>query len=69
MMTLILLMILVLIILNDRGYRRASRPLWRPGQPIVRDESLRLIIFVILVLLLIGVLARLILPLGNYPGL
>jgi hypothetical protein len=38
-------------------------------QPIVRDEPLRLIIFVILVLLLIGVLARLILPLGNYPGL
>ena len=67
MITLILLVILVLIIINDRVYGRTSRPLWRPGQPIVRDEPLRLIIFVILVLLLIGVLARLILPLGNYP--
>ena len=66
MPTLELLLIVLLLLLVFRGGVRSGRPLWRPGTPIVRDDPLRLVLFVILILLLIGFVVRLTFPLGNY---
>lgn len=60
------LLVIVVILLVYRGGLRESRPLWTPGRPIGRDDPLRLLLFAILILLLIGILVRLLMPLGNY---
>jgi hypothetical protein len=39
--------------------------MWKMGNPPVTDP-VRLLLFIIVVLLLIGLVVRLILPLGNY---
>jgi hypothetical protein len=66
MTTIELLLVVLLLLLVFRDGIRSGRPLWRPGTPIVRDAPIRLVLFVILILLLIGLAARLTFPLGNY---
>jgi hypothetical protein len=59
-----LLLIIVLVLLLFRGGRPAW-PVWKRGNPPV-TAPLRILLLVIIALLLIGLLVRLILPLGNY---
>jgi hypothetical protein len=66
MTTIELLLIVLLLLLVFRGGVRSGRPLWRPGTPFGRDNPMRLVLFVILILLLIGFAVRLTFPLGNY---
>ncbi len=54
-----LLLVVILLLFVFRGGIRSGRPLWTRGKPIVRDDPIRLILFVILSLLLIGFLVRL----------
>jgi hypothetical protein len=60
-----LLLVVLLLLLVFRGGLRSGQPLWIPGKPIVRDDPIRLILFVILILLLSGFLVRMLLPLGD----
>ena len=62
-----LLLVIILLLFVFRGGIRSGRPLWTRGKPIVRDDPIRLILFVILILLLIGFVVRMLLPLG-YSG-
>jgi hypothetical protein len=61
-----LLLVIVIVLLVFRGGVRSGRPLWTRGQPILRDDPIRLILFVILILVVVGLLTNLLLPLGNY---
>ena len=49
-----LLLVIVIVLLVFRGGVRSGRPLWTRGQPILRDDPIRLILFVILILVVVG---------------
>jgi hypothetical protein len=53
-----LLVVVLVILLVYRGGIRSGQPLWLPGKSILRDDPIRLILFVILIFLLIGFLVR-----------
>jgi hypothetical protein len=61
-----LLLVIVILLLIFRGGVRSGRPLWTRGKPILKGDPIRLILFVILILVVISLLTRLVLPLGNY---
>jgi hypothetical protein len=61
-----LLLVIVILLLIFRGGVRSGRPLWTRRKPILKGDPIRLILFVILILVVIGLLTRLVLPLGNY---
>ena len=60
----VLIIVVILALLVGGGFRARAR-LWRPGRANPRENVIRLLLFVILVLLLVGFLVRAVMPLGE----
>jgi hypothetical protein len=61
-----ILAVVLLLLFVFRGGLASGEPIWRPGKGFVKDDSIRLIMFAILILLLIGFIVRAVMPLGEY---
>jgi hypothetical protein len=62
-----LAIIIALMLFAYRGGIRSGQPLWTPGKVIAKDDAVRLVLFTIIVLLLIGFSVNL-LMVTEYPS-
>jgi hypothetical protein len=60
----VLIIVVLLALVMAGGFRSRAR-LWRPVKANPRENVIRLLLFVILVLLLVGFIVRAVMPLGE----